>query len=177
MKKGLREIIEDYKKRGIGNESHMWKMVDMIDDELMKPLKEHHPNIYWDFMRDIHEIYEGEHFNQEFAEWEVSQMHHKGTDGTLYKGQKWGLEQTTPIFIKIKSQLTKPYNEFDFYVILHSIWHDCCVLYHKWKPEYTEEQMTQMYIDATINWLNDEDYGSKDTGKAWRYFEDMHDID
>lgn len=169
----LKHIIEGYKAKNIGTEAHMWEAVKLIDEEILCPMMEMHPDLYWSFIRDIHEIYEGEHYDKKFAEYEVSMMEHKGTDGTVYKGAKWGLEQTTPIFAKIKSQLIKPYNEFDWFVILNSIWHDNCVMYHKWFPNDTEEQMTQHYIDSAINWLNDEDYGGKTTGKVWSYFDGM----
>lgn len=172
--KGLKHTIEGYKKRGLGSEKIMNDSIDLLDEMIFMPMMNENESLYWMFMRELHELYCGEHFDEKFAMWEVSQMHHKGTDGTIYKGAKWGIEQTTPIFTKIKSQLTKPYNEWDWFVVLQMIWHDSCVLFHKWMPENNEEQFTQMYIDAAITWMNDEDYNGM---KPWKYFEELHETD
>jgi hypothetical protein len=66
----------------------------------------------------------GKHFDKSFAEWEVEQMHHKGADGKVYKGEHWSYEQTTEVMQKYKAKLSSEITPCDFYVALNTQWHD-----------------------------------------------------
>lgn len=172
--KGLKHTIEHYKKLGLGSEKIMNESIALMDEKIFMPMMELHPEKAWSFMREWHTIFMGEHFDEKFAKWEVDNMHHKGADGIEYKGEHWNMAQTNAVYAKIKSQLTKPYNEYDWYVTLNMIFSDHCNLMKKWFPTDTEEQLTEKYIQLAVNWLNDEDYKGI---KVWKYFEELHEID
>lgn len=76
------------------DEGVMWGSIDLMDG-LLEEMAEHHKERYWKVLRDTHELMYGKHFDKEYAEWEVEQMHHKSPDGKVYKGEHWTMEQTS----------------------------------------------------------------------------------
>lgn len=165
--KTFKEMIESYQKQGLGSEKVMWQSIGVIDEMILSHIKEHEPEFYWDFMREIHELYLGGHYNEEFGKWEVSQMHHKGTDGKIYKGEHWTVEQVSEVYEKYKSKLKKEDTVWDVYVAVHSYWHDNCVKYKEWFGEDYEAKI----IEGCLNYFFlDEDAPS---GKIWFYYKGM----
>ena len=63
-----------------GGEAMMWKSVERVDC-LLEKMKDEEPGKYWDFIRKAHEDMYGEHFDKQFAEYEVSQMYATDKDG------------------------------------------------------------------------------------------------
>lgn len=148
------------------DDSVMWGNVEMWDKHL-EEMREHHPDKYWEIMRNTHEMMYGKHYNKEYAEWEVEQMHHKGKDGKAYKGEHWSYEQTTEVMSGYRNVLPPEITPCDFYVALNAQWHD----YHcvTMKLFATEAEVDKAIIEGAVAfWFMDDDWGNND--KVWEYF-------
>lgn len=159
------QMIIDNLGKFKGDEKVMKQSVRLVSN-LLEKMKEHHPEMYWEFMRDHHEIMYGKHFNRDYAEWEVAQMHHKCGD-KVYKGEHWSYEQTFEVMQGYKQQLPAEVTPCDFFVALNSQWHD----YHCFMKKFfaTEEEAEKAIIESAVAfWFKDEDYDGND--KVWRYF-------
>ena len=147
------------------DESVMWGSIEMWDKHL-EEMKEHHPDKYWEIMRDTHEMMYGKHFDKEYAEWQVEHMHHK-CNGKEYKGEHWSYEETFNVMQKYRGVLSPEITPCDFYVALNAQWHD----YQCWMHEHfeSEEEVDTAIIEsAVVFWFKDEDYDGND--KVWSYF-------
>ena len=144
----------------------MWRNVEMWDKHL-EEMKEHHPDKYWEIMRDTHELMFGKHFDKEYAEWEVEQMHHKSKDGKVHRGEHWSYEQTTEVMQMYKAKLPAEVTPGDFYVALNTGWHD----YICWAMEHypSEGEADNSIIEMAVRfWFLDDDW--PDPAKVWCYF-------
>lgn len=160
-----RMIIDNLAKYK-GDEKVMKQSVKLVGN-LLEKIKEHHPELYWDFMRDHHEILFGKHFDKEYAEWEVEQMHHESPDGKVYKGEHWSMGQTTEVMQGYKSKLNADITPCDFYVALNAEWHD----YICWAKEHfdTDSEADNAIIEMAVRfWFQDDDW--EGNTKVWRYF-------
>jgi hypothetical protein len=109
----------------------------------------------------------GEHFDQEYAEWEVEQMHHKSLDGVIHRGEHWSHEQTTELMQKYRGKIPSEITPCDFYVALNAQWHD----YICWAMEHFESEVDAelAIIEMAVRfWFLDYDWG--DNTKVWEYF-------
>ena len=60
------------------------------------------------------------------------------------------------------------YNQWDWMVLMNMIKSDNCRLYSGWFPEAGEAELNEKYVQASVNWLRDEDnpFGKS---KVWGY--------
>jgi hypothetical protein len=77
-----KEMIEEAKKKGYASEKVMWESVDDLDDMLCD-MKREHPEKYWKFIRKQHGIMYNNHYDEQFARWDVEQMKPLGVYWTL----------------------------------------------------------------------------------------------
>lgn len=163
MKYSYKEMLSAARSAGLANEKTMWRSVDSLD-EMLCVLKEEHPDMFWDFMREQHEAFYGQHFDEMFALWQVSQMYHKTADGKECKGEHWSVENATEVYSKHKSKLPADTTVFDVYVALNGNWHDKAELFKKWDAEEFEQMIIE---DAICFYFMDCDW--KSDGKVWDY--------
>lgn len=158
------DIVKANAAKFRGDEKAMWASIESVS-ALLEQIKEERPDLYWSFLRDQHETMVGHHFNEAYAKWEVEKMHHKGMDGTTYKGEHWGIEQTSAVLNGVRSKIPAAYNEWDFYVALNASYHDFCKAAKKHLPEKADELIIDL---AVAFWFDDEDWDG--TTKVWDYF-------
>ena len=158
------DIVKSNAAKFRGDEKAMWSSIESVS-VLLEKIKEEHPDLYWSFLRDQHEVMVGHHFNEAYAKWEVEKMHHKGMDGTTYKGEHWSIEQTNSVLTGMRSKIPSAYNEWDFYVALNASYHDFCKAAKKHLPEKADELIIDL---AVAFWFEDEDWDG--TTKVWDYF-------
>lgn len=167
MGMSYKEMVKHNAAKFKGNEDTMLASIALVSDMLEEAV-EKHPDLkeaYWAFMRDQHEVMAGHHFNEPYAKWQVDKMHHKGMDGTEYKGEHWNIEQTNSVLSGMRSKIPAAYNEWDFYVALNASYHDFCKAAKKHLPEKADE----LIIDLSVAfWFEDEDWAG--TSKVWDYF-------
>ena len=157
------KLLKDYQKKGNFNEQKMWVSVDVLDDVILSKLEESDPDMYWQFMRDQHEIFCGPHFDEEFGRWEISQMMHKDERGNLHKGEHWGESDIKMVYDKVKSKLPSSTTMWDVAVAITANWHDKVELFGKWFQGDSEERIIE---DAINFYFMDVDAPE---GKIWRY--------
>lgn len=150
-------MVDHAKKAGLTNEKTMWESIDSFS-ELLEELKESHPQMYWDFMREQHGIMFHNHYDQSFAEYDVSQMHYTDKNGVKHYGAYWTAEQIESATqgMKFPQGTTK----WDKFVAFNAAYSDFC-------RDFDDAQILK------IGWLfyfADEDWGS-DT-KIWEYMDD-----
>lgn len=147
------------------DEASMWKHIEIMD-ELLEEMAKPHKERYWEVLRDTHEVIHGKHFDREYAEWQVEQMHHKCGD-KHYKGEHWSYEQTSNVMANYRGQLPSEVTPCDFYVALNAEWHDYHCLMRKLFAN--EEEAEKAIIEGAVAfWFLDEDYDGND--KVWVYF-------
>lgn len=157
MEMNYRYMVDHAKKAGLTNEKTMWESIDSFS-ELLEELKESHPQMYWDFMREQHGIMFHNHYDQSFAEYDVSQMHYTDKNGVKHYGAYWTAEQIESATqgMKFPQGTTK----WDKFVAFNAAYSDFC-------RDFDDAQILK------IGWLfyfADEDWGS-DT-KIWEYMDD-----
>lgn len=158
------KIVKENLSKFKGDERTMLASVESVS-VLLEKIKGEHPDLYWGFLREQHEAMFGHHFNESYAKWEVEKMHHKGEDGTEYKGAHWSEEETNSVLSKYRSKIPSAYNEWDFFVALNASFHDFCRVAKKHAPEGRDELIIEL---AVAFWFLDEDWD--DTSKVWDYF-------
>lgn len=158
------ELVKENAAKYRGDEKTMWASIEGVS-ALLEKIKEEHPDLYWSFLREQHEAMVGHHFNESYAKWQVEHMHHKGDDGTEYKGEHWPIEATNSVLAKHRPKIPAEYNEWDFYVALNATYHDFCAWAKKHFAERAEEEMIEM---AIAFWFMDEDWDTKT--KVWDYY-------
>ena len=144
----------------------MWASVALVDG-LLEEMQKHHKERYWEILRNTHELMYGSHFNEEYAKWQVENMHHKSAEGKEYRGEHWGINEVSDVYSKFKNRIPTDITIWDFYVALNSQWHD----YWEWaKDKFPTPDMAEMaIIDSAVKfWFQDDDWPSSD--KVWCYF-------
>lgn len=142
----------------------MFKSVEILSPVLEEYVpEEEHDRL----MRCMYALIVGKHYNQEFAEEDTEKMYYKENGKNVY-APYWGVSEVRQVYDKVKSQLDKDYNFWDFYVTLNMIKSDMHNFIEKNFPKSTEDEKTEKYIELAVDWLNDEDnpFGEH---KIWCY--------
>lgn len=117
----LYELIEKYGK-GKG-EAVMWESTKFISD-FIKPMKETNKKEYWNLMRGVYGLISGGHYNEEFAQHDVSQIEYTDKDGKSHTGAYWTCEQIEEATkgMAFPSSVTK----YDKFVAFNLAYSDFC---------------------------------------------------
>lgn len=157
------EIVKDNYQKVKSDDNVMWKVIKMVSDAL-EPMGNINPKEYWKMIKDIYAEICGWHFNEKFAEWQVSQLKYKGVDGRDYKGAHWSKQQTDMVHEKYKSKIPSNYNGWDVYVGLNALYSDLCKSKYERHPDTYEQEIIE---DAIAFWFCDLDMPD---GKVFWYF-------
>lgn len=150
------ELIEKY---GKGASNDKMKELTMILSDFLAPMKQVHKEKYWGLMRDVFGLLNDCHYNEEFAEHDVSNMEYTNKQGEKRKGAYWTAEQL--------KEATKEYkfpsgvNEWDIFVAFNAMHADTC-------KKLDDKQI----LDAAYSFFfNDEDWdkSGKSATKIWHY--------
>jgi len=163
----LKEYIEKHRNDNNFNSSDI---LNIIVGHLDEHCEEKHCSC---IIKKIHEQIYGKHFDEDCAIKTVNEMYFvkKGTNSKVY-GAFISLEQANKIYSRVRDEINKAYNVFDFYVALNMIYSDNYNLFTKWFNDITEdtgEKMIDIVTDATVNWFNDVDSPYSEDSKIWCY--------
>lgn len=87
-----KKMIEQAKSKGVASEAMMWSSIEEVDD-LLEKMKEHHKQMYWDFMHNQHKgLYKG-HYDEEFAEYELENTYYINKGGEKTNKPYWTVEE------------------------------------------------------------------------------------
>ena len=157
MEMSYRHMVDHAKKAGVTNEKTMWESIDSFS-ELLEELKESHPQLYWDFMRKQHGIMFHKHYDQDFAEWDVSQIHYTDKSGMKHHGAYWTADQVESATQAMK--FPQGTTKWDKFVAFNAAYSDFC-------RDFDDAQILKI---GYLFYFADEDWGS-DT-KIWEYMDD-----
>lgn len=157
----LYELIEKYGK-GASNEK-MQKLT-MILSDFLAPMKQVHKEKYWMLMRDVFGLLNDYHYDDEFAEHDVSDIEYTDRKGEKRQGAYWTMGQI--------KEATKEYKfpsgvtDWDMFVAFNAMYADTC-------KKLEDKQI----LDAAYSFFfNDEDWDSsgKSATKIWHYMRCKH---
>lgn len=147
---GIREYIE---KIGENKKTEdMQKLGDMLAD-LIDMTKESHPDIYDKYKMCLYEMAYGKVLTKEMAEKWVESMIPKA---------KWDYDTTTSVK---KSYGINDIDDVSFYVVMNMLYSDMGNLLGDGE---TEDSVSN-YIQATKDWLKDEDVEKNKLYNYWKY--------
>jgi hypothetical protein len=160
MEMNYRKMVDSAKAAGMTNEKMMWDSIDSFSD-LLEEIREAHPQLYWDFMREQHGIMNQRHYGEAFAMYDVSRMKYTDKNGMKHVGAHWTMEQieSATSGMRFPQGVTK----WDKYVAFNAAYADLCKSFDEGdilKAGYA------LYFD-------DEDWGS-DT-KIWDMYQARND--
>ena len=90
------DMIKEAQAQGRSSESAMWKSVDRVD-ALLENIREDDPEAYWRFLREAHEDIYGCHYNQAYAEYDLSNIHYTDSQGVNHEGPHWSLNEVLSV--------------------------------------------------------------------------------
>lgn len=151
-----KRMIEEARRAGKGTELAMWASIESVSD-LLEDLKEDYPEKYWAFLRKTHEDMYGKHYNEEFAQWDIEQMHSTDPNGMHHKGAHWSKAEVTQAMHghPMPAEVT----ECDKWVAANAMWHDL----HRGFDD------KQVILATILFFFSDEDWAGD--GKIWRYMQ------
>ena len=161
------KMIEEARSKGLTSEKIMNASISDVE-QLRHDIKDEHEELYWRFIKRQHEHLFGCHYNEVFGMWRIEQMHYKDKAGNVHHAPHWTKEQYKTAYESVKAKLPATYNCWDFAVALESQYADTICLYKVWWPEATEAQLDAKVVEATVNFLNDDDNMEC---KVWHMYE------
>lgn len=109
---------------------------------------------------------EGEHFNESYAKYLVSDMYHF-ENGRKYVGEKFDMAKAKEVCERYRGIIPQTVTHADMYVAINAQYHDYCELFKSWFGDGVEQKIIE---SAVIFWFKDDDY--KDGFKLWDYFKE-----
>lgn len=116
-----KDMLMEAKKKGLTNENKMWESVAAMGP-MLEIMEHEHPDEYWSFLRNQHELMYGPHFDPQFSEQAVGAMHSMGSDGKRAEGPHWS--KADVIAATAKDVFPPGTTDCDKYVAYNAAWHD-----------------------------------------------------
>lgn len=149
----LYSMFKSAKDKGVANESKMWDSVSALDPA-MELLEREHPDEYWKMMRRQHEILFGPHYDEEFAEYDIDQLHWTDSNGQKHHGAHWTKQQV----LDATAGMSFPSGTTDC---------DKWVAMNSWYSDLCKDMAEDMILKTGYRYFfADEDANA---GKIWRY--------
>lgn len=118
-------------------------------------------------LKAIYGIVGNGHYDHDFAAKQIENMYYV-EGGIKYYAPYWSDGEIKAVYESIKDSI-KPYNFYDFEVVMNMVKSDQYLKLKKWFPTETDEELFDRYVDEAVNWLVDADNPFGDT-KVWSYF-------
>ena len=116
--------------------------------------------------KKVYYLLNGGHYDEEFAKAAVDKMYYLDGKEKVY-APYWMQGEIEKLYNQVKNEIDD-YNLWDFYVTMNMIMSDNYPLLIKRYPESSKDEKTNIILEDSINYLNDEDnpFG---TEKIWGY--------
>lgn len=154
------ELYELIEKHGKGKgEAVMWETARLVSD-FIKPMKETNKKEYWNLMRKVYGLMSGGHYDEVWANHDVSQIEYTDKEGKKHTGAYWTCEQIEEATkgMTFPSGTTK----WDKFVSFNFAWSDFC-------KKFDDAQILQI---GYLFFFADEDWSAEGKGssiKVWEY--------
>ena len=96
-------MIDEARAKGLTSEKIMNASIADVED-LLKQIKEAHPDLYWRFIKRQHEHLFGCHYNENFGMWRIEQMHYKDKQGVVHHAPHWTKDQLRAAYDSVKAK-------------------------------------------------------------------------
>ena len=149
-----KDIVMKAKAAGVTNEKTMWQSIESLS-ELLDELKESHPDLYMKFMREQIGIMYHNHYDEEFALWDVAGLSWTGKDGMKHSGAHWTADQVEQATAGM--HFPQSTTKWDKFVAFN-------VTYSDLSKDFDEAQILKA---GFLLYFADEDWGS--STKIWEY--------
>ena len=149
-----KDMVMKAKAAGLTSEKTMWESIESFS-ELLDELKESHPEMYWEFMREQHGIMHHNHYDEAFAFYDVAQLSWTDKTGMKHTGAHWTPDQVEAATATM--HFPQGVNKWDKYVAFNAAYSDLA-------KEFDE---TQILKAGFLLYFADEDWGS--SAKIWEY--------
>ena len=151
-----KEMIELAQEKGLTSEKLMWESVEKMD-KMLCLLKKEHPEEYWEFMREQHEVMWKGHYSEEFAEHDIKHLRYKDKEGKEHSGGHWSKEEV----LEATKGLAFPSgtNDCDKWVAYN-------VMYSDLHKAFDDEQILKA---AYVFFFADDDFDYSKESKIWEY--------
>lgn len=149
----FKTMVESAVKNG-ADEKKMRQSVYLAED-VMEYLQETDPGKYDCFLRKFNEIFNGKHYNEEFAMEDVSKLRYTDREGNEHTGAHWTMDEVETA----TAGMTFPYGttKSDRFVAFNAAYADFC-------KSFSDEDVLRIAYDF---YFADEDW--KGSGKIWMY--------
>ena len=147
-------MIREYIEKIVDNKKteDMERLGDMLD-EIICGMKENNRDLYDEYKMELYEMAYGKVLTREMAEKWVDNMKPKG---------KWDIETTSAV--KRQYGLGN-IDDISFYVVMNMLYSDMGDIL----GDGEDGNSIENYVNATKDWLNDEDIGKDKLYKYWKY--------
>lgn len=95
---------------------------------------------------------ESYHYNELLADCQIRQMSFEDNKGVQHKAPYYTKDEALSIYEVVRNEV-RPYNQWDFSVVLNMVYADNYSLLKKWFPDYSEAQLLDKIVDLAVNWL------------------------
>lgn len=146
----IKEYIEAIVANGKAED--MDRLSEMLQDTLYE-IKDYNYDEFCDYKMELYEMAYGKTITREMAENWVNSMR---------PSAKWDFETTSAV--KKKYNLAT-IDDISFYVVMNMLYSDM----HNILGDGDDEEGVIRYIEATKDWLNDEDIGKDKLYNYWKY--------
>lgn len=86
------DMVRAAQNGGHFTEKQMWQSVGSVSG-LLDEIKDSHKDLYWRFMREQAGIINGGHYDEVWADYDVSRIEYTDKDGNKHSGAYWTCEQ------------------------------------------------------------------------------------
>ena len=151
------DVMELVQKYGKGQgEAKMWASVAVLS-EALEPMKETDKENYWCILRKMYGVMSDGHYNEEFAQYDVSMIEYTGRNGEKKRGGYWTAEQVEEATRNFR--FPSGVNKWDKYVAFNLMFSDLC----------KKMDDAQVLEAAYLFYFADEDWPGGSSTKVWDY--------
>jgi hypothetical protein len=151
-----KEMLDKAKTDGVANEKTMWNSVESLS-KMLCIMKKEHPDMYWEFMREQHGIMYSNHYDKDFAEYDVSLIKFTNKKGEEATGAYWTVEQIEQATSNMR--FPQGTTKWDKYVAFNAAYSD-------FSKKFEDTDVLNI---GFLFYFADEDWGS--TTKVWEYMQ------
>jgi hypothetical protein len=164
--RGHKDIINSYKEANVSS-TELYNGIMSLHN-VFDYVEKQDNKTFWKSMRKLHESIKGAHFDEEYAKWQVSTMHHTADNGKVCKGEIYNYDCAKNVFDKYVRNINSSITVWDVYVAINAQYHDYVRLYSEWFRNINKNELDNKIIESAITfYFKDEDSGST---KTWNYF-------
>ena len=97
-----KDIINSYKEANVSS-TELYNGIMSLHN-VFDYVEKQDNKTFWKSMRKLHESIKGAHFDEEYAKWQVSTMHHTADNGKICKGEIYNYNCAKNVFDKYLHQ-------------------------------------------------------------------------